>query len=103
MLQFAVQQQSAVAPDTGNGSARSWLLVFSDRFSDRFRPFQTVSDRWFARRIHIALERQPDPRRAEQVVQEAIQMGFEEAAVRAMQAMLGETSTEALIEALISQ
>ena len=50
----------------------------------------------------LRLER-TDPRK-EQTIREVVQMGFDEAAVRAMQASLaGEPSAEALVEALLSQ
>ena len=50
----------------------------------------------------LRLER-TDPRK-EQAIREVVQMGFDEAAVRAMQASLaGEPSAEALVEALLSQ
>ena len=53
----------------------------------------------------LRLER-TDPRK-EQTIREVVQMGFDDAAVRAMQASLaggaGEPSAEALVEALLSQ
>ena len=101
-------------------SANAWQKATVDKllpnnelhviYGDRYKQIN-LSDRSLWReasgadalqRGHSNMGGSVDPAKIEQAVQEAMQMGFEEAAVRAMQVKLRLSSTTALIEALVA-
>ena len=81
-------------------------VIYGDRYkqinlSDR-SAWREASGAESLQRGHSNMGGSVDPTMIEQAVQEAMQMGFEEAAVRTMQVKLRLSSTEALIEALVA-
>ena len=81
-------------------------VIYGDRYkqinlSDR-SAWREASGAESLQRGHSNMGGSVDPTMIEQAVQEAMQMGFEEAAVRTMQVKLRLSSTTALIEALVA-
>jgi hypothetical protein len=81
-------------------------VIYGDRYkqinlSDR-SAWREANGAESLQRGHSNMGGSVDPTMIEQAVQEAMQMGFEEAAVRTMQVKLRLSSTTALIEALVA-